>query len=334
MSRIFVIFLSVFVIDFYTTMDAQITRYAPIKKNLTIKRIKRQFIDLYFIYATCDDTLYKIVSYIDKTIPKGKKLKKGRTYALWIQSIFDNEIFNGIRQMPPEGDPWGCFYANHPVDKETKKGIWNIYDSRQLSGKRLIDDSLILSCRSTDKYMITVPHKEGYTKFMTKTPQLRITYGKGLDASYSHYWLTDLTLNLLITDYTSFGFGTGYGQYNNFFRKKGSIGSTGDKTSDSDKRAHILPLFFKAKRNIMPHSRLHPYMQLEAGMNFYLPTSATNKTVEGIYLSPQVGINYKCFRHKFFYEMGYKYEKFLNREINMSSWNSHIMFTIGYAMNL
>lgn len=334
MSRNFIIFLFFFVANYYTTMDAQIARYAPKQKKLTIKRIRRQFKDLYFIYATCNDTLYKIVSYDDKTIPKGKKLKKGMTYSLWIQSIFDNEIFNGVKEMLPEGNPWGCFYANHPVDKETQKGIWNIYDSRQLSGKRLINDSLILSHRSTDKYMISTPHKEGYTKFLTKCPQVRITYGKGLDESYSHYWLTDLTLNLLVTDYTSFGFGTGYGRCNNFFSPKVTIGSTGEKTSESDNQAHILPMFIKAKRNILPHNRLHPYMQVEAGMNFYLPASASHKTVEGLYLSPQVGINYNYFRHKIFYEMGYKYEKFLNRETNMTSWNSHITFTIGYAMYL
>lgn len=311
-------------------IKAQMVRYAPIQRNLKVKQIKRQFTDLYFIYATCDDTLYKIVSYVDKSISRGKKLKKGMTYNLWIQSIYPKSE-DGIIILE---QAFGWFYANHPVAKEFNKGIYHLYDSRQLCGRRLIDDTLIVSSRSTDKYMITDPRREGYTKYLTKSPQLRITYGKGLNASSSQYWVSDLTLNLLITDYTAFGIGTGYGRCNNFFRQRGISGSIGDKTSDSDKRAHILPLFFKAKRNIMPHSRLHPYMQLEAGMNFYLPASATNKTVEGIYLSPQVGINYKCFRHKFFYEMGYKYEKFLNREINMSSWNSHIMFTIGYAMNL
>ena len=47
----------------------------------------------------------------------------------------------------------------------------------------------------------------------------------------------------------------------------------------------FLPMFIKAKRNILPHNRLHPYMQVEAGIIFYLPASASHKTVEGLYLS-------------------------------------------------
>lgn len=125
-------YLFLFLFINFLPVKSQVKRFHPIKRNLKIERVKKRYKDVYFIYASCDDTLYKIVSFIDKDIKYGEKLKVGNTYTLWIKSM--------LIDFPPIQNV--CVrYGNHFIDLEPDKGIYNIFYSRQLNGKRIINGS-------------------------------------------------------------------------------------------------------------------------------------------------------------------------------------------------
>ena len=143
----------------------QDTRNTLIFKKLRIEKIKKPFRDLYYIYASCNDTIYKILSFHDKHDTKGKKLRRGRTYSLWIQdreslsrSGKESEISESKTshqfsipsspcqlKQPLILEPISCFdftpiYADHPIIHEKKRQIIGLYDSWQLNGKKITDD--------------------------------------------------------------------------------------------------------------------------------------------------------------------------------------------------
>lgn len=120
------------------SLNGQAQRALPIKRDLKVEKIKLKYKNVYYIYATCNDTLYKIVSYYDRYVKHGEKLKEGRTYTLWIQSLLDF-TWNGVKESNSINICAG--YAGYHIRKEPDKNILDIYESRQLNGIRIIHKS-------------------------------------------------------------------------------------------------------------------------------------------------------------------------------------------------
>lgn len=132
----------------------------PIRKELKIEKIQKYARKLYFIYASSNDSLYKIVSYYDKNDKKGKKIKKGKTYNLWIQSLTDESIKEKPRKGPgtlsiptfssdsipkqtismEDLNVYGIPYGDYSIDTYIDESLVGLYDSWQLNGKRITDD--------------------------------------------------------------------------------------------------------------------------------------------------------------------------------------------------
>ena len=145
--------------------SGQDIRDGLIYKKLKIEKIKKPFHDLYYIYASCNDTIYKILSFHDKHDKSGIKVKRGRVYNLWIQereSLSRDDKKIKISEPKPNHqfsipssqtqlnnllilEPISCFdftpvYAGHPIIDEKNRRIIGLYDSWQLNGKRITDD--------------------------------------------------------------------------------------------------------------------------------------------------------------------------------------------------
>ncbi len=112
-------------------------RKDPIKKDLKIMKIVRKYRDMYFIYASNNDTLYKIVSYIDRDFKIGKKIKVGQSYSIWIQSF--EEVRPNGKPVLLSGFLLSYNYCGRTIHKEPGNGIMEVFNSRQLNGIRLLD---------------------------------------------------------------------------------------------------------------------------------------------------------------------------------------------------
>lgn len=134
MIRILIVIMLVFILP----ANGQDIHVPLLKRDLKIEKIKKGYKDVYFIYASCNDTLYKIVSYNDRKYKQGKKMKEGETHSLWIQSML-NISWNGVKDIPQIN--LCANYANHGIRIEPDKGIWDVFTSRQLNGKRIIHNS-------------------------------------------------------------------------------------------------------------------------------------------------------------------------------------------------
>lgn len=134
----------------------------PLYKELKIEKIKKPFPDLYYIYATCNDSLYKILSYYDKHNKKGIKIKKGKTYYLRINEVVLYPTSSGVdlhNLSIPSGFPRDssiCIprdsinyypisdftitpsYMNHTIIEEKNKLIIGTFESSQLNGIRIV----------------------------------------------------------------------------------------------------------------------------------------------------------------------------------------------------
>ena len=155
------IFVLLFLFSFVShSVKGQRVLCPPIRKELKIEKIQKYARKLFFIYASSNDSLYKIVSYYDKNDKKGKKIKKGKKYNLWIQSLTDESIKEkprkgpGILSIPTaisdstfkqtismeDLNVYSIPYGDYLIDPNINESFVGLYDSWQLNGKKITDD--------------------------------------------------------------------------------------------------------------------------------------------------------------------------------------------------
>lgn len=106
-------------------------------KEYRIERIKKRN-NWYFIYASRNDSLFKIAS--KETTDKGKyarhdKIRRHKKYDLILESYSDNApVVNGVKVVIPGYTGGFCLDSCTTVMLEPRKGIWNLYTSPNLKG--------------------------------------------------------------------------------------------------------------------------------------------------------------------------------------------------------
>lgn len=92
----------------------------------------------YFIYASRNDSLFKIVS--KRTVGKGEytcydKIRRHKKYHLILESYTDNApIINGVKVVIPGYTGGFCLDSCTTVMLEPRNGIWDLYYSPNLKG--------------------------------------------------------------------------------------------------------------------------------------------------------------------------------------------------------
>ena len=292
---------------------AQIIRYPPFKKNITIKRICREHKDLYFIYAISNDTLYKIVSYIDEGKPRGEYLIRGNSYTLWLQSIYLDSI-NGFKEPLPS-DPHYCTdYANHTILKETRKGYKDVFDSRQLNGKRIINESNWDSLPSTDHLLFTTsPEGMNMNKYK-KWYYLKFSYGGGINKRRKQCIDFEFKMDIPISYRNFIGIGTGFGNTFHLFTNNENYDSREYSNKHKFKSAYTIPLYLSLNHEISNKSMYMPYFSIETGANWYLKVPGCSGGVFSAYIKPILGLAYyTSYKRKLFSEIGLKNEFLLKK---------------------
>lgn len=106
-------------------------------KEYRIERITKKN-NWYFIYASRNDSLFKIVS--KRTADKWKyaryaKIRRHKMYYLILESYSDNApIINGVKAVIPGYTGGFCLDSCTTVMLEPRKGIWDIHYSPNLKG--------------------------------------------------------------------------------------------------------------------------------------------------------------------------------------------------------
>lgn len=106
-------------------------------KEYRIERITKKN-NWYFIYASRNDSLFKIVS--KRTADKGKytrhdKIRRHKNYHLILESYSDNApVVNGVKVVIPGYTGGFCLDSCTTVMLEPQNGIWNLYTSPNLKG--------------------------------------------------------------------------------------------------------------------------------------------------------------------------------------------------------
>lgn len=106
-------------------------------KEYRIERITKRN-NWYFIYASRNDSLFKIVS--KRTADKWKyarydKIRRHKKYYLILESYSDNApIINGVKAVIPGYTGGFCLDSCTTVMLEPRKGIWDLYTSPNLKG--------------------------------------------------------------------------------------------------------------------------------------------------------------------------------------------------------
>lgn len=106
-------------------------------KEYRIERIAKRN-NWYFIYASRNDSLFKIVS--KRTADKGKytrhdKIRRHKKYHLILESYSDNApVVNGEKVVVPGYTGGFCLDSCTTVMLEPRNGIWDIYTSPNLKG--------------------------------------------------------------------------------------------------------------------------------------------------------------------------------------------------------
>ena len=106
-------------------------------KEYRIERITKKN-NWYFIYASRNDSLFKIVS--KRTADKGKytrydKIRRHKKYHLILESYSDNApVVNGVKVVIPGYTGGFCLDSCTTVMLEPRNGIWDLYTSPNLKG--------------------------------------------------------------------------------------------------------------------------------------------------------------------------------------------------------
>lgn len=106
-------------------------------KEYRIDRITKMN-NWYFIYASRNDSLFKIVS--KRTADKGKytrhdKVRRHKKYHLILESYSDNApVVNGVKVLIPGYTGGFCLDSCTTVMLEPQNGIWDLYISPNLKG--------------------------------------------------------------------------------------------------------------------------------------------------------------------------------------------------------
>lgn len=106
-------------------------------KEYRIERITKRN-NWYFIYASRNDSLFKIVS--KRTADKGKytrhdKIRRHKKYHLILESYSDNApVVNGVKVVIPGYTGGFCLDSCTTVMLEPRNGIWDLYTSPNLKG--------------------------------------------------------------------------------------------------------------------------------------------------------------------------------------------------------
>lgn len=106
-------------------------------KEYRIERIAKRN-NWYFIYASRNDSLFKIVS--KRTADKGKytrhdKIRRHKKYHLILESYSDNApVVNGLKVVVPGYTGGFCLDSCTTVMLEPRNGIWDLYTSSNLKG--------------------------------------------------------------------------------------------------------------------------------------------------------------------------------------------------------
>lgn len=104
-------------------------------KEYRIERITKKN-NWYFIYASRNDSLFKIVS--KRTADKGKytrhdKIRRHKKYHLILESYSDNApVVNGVKVVVPGYTGGFCLDSCTTVMLEPRNGIWDLYASPNL----------------------------------------------------------------------------------------------------------------------------------------------------------------------------------------------------------
>lgn len=106
-------------------------------KEYRIERITKKN-NWYFIYASRNDSLFKIVS--KRTADIGKytrhdKIRRHKKYHLILKSYSDNApVVNGVKVVIPGYAGGFCLDSCTTVMLEPRNGIWDLYTSPNLKG--------------------------------------------------------------------------------------------------------------------------------------------------------------------------------------------------------